>query len=200
LVTSPKDRHCWELEPPLESPQRPGSGFGQREDVALGYKRFIYAQVSLFSITLSYLSGKRTVSFNISRNLRLQLPKQFCATICVIRVVFPLPSHFLGFYIVNTLRVVAIKLLQLPFQIMQLALQVQQVSGAQALKFAIDGSVLVLRNELCEGGVAFEACGSGGGTGRCQLNVFYIVATAEQHQSTFRTLWWSYMLPFPLSC
>jgi hypothetical protein len=59
---------------------------------------------------------------------------QFCATIRVIRAVFPLPRRLLGFYIANILRVVAINLLQLPFQIMQLALQVQQVSGAQALK------------------------------------------------------------------
>ena len=66
----------------------------------------------------------------------------------------PIPRDLLRLLVVDILRILLVEGLQLPLEIMQLALPVQQAARAQTLELAVDGCILIFGYEFRERRVA----------------------------------------------
>ena len=89
-----------------------------------------------------------TVVIQLSPEFLVKLPLQSCSRICVIGQIAPFPRCLLCVLVGELLCVLGVKLSKLFLQTVQLALQVQQIAGAQVAESAIDDRIAVSCDEV----------------------------------------------------
>ncbi len=157
LIPTPEDRYRLRLEPIPEIPHCTRRRCVQRKYLALKDHSFIYVPESVSNPTSTNQMFLHTVFPDLDLDLSMQLPSRKCLIVHVVGIMHPQPCSLLRVFITNILCILGINFFELSLEIVELALQIEQIPGAQIFKSAIDRCIFVLGDELCEGRVPFES-------------------------------------------
>ena len=102
-----------------------------------------------------------TVFPDFDLDLSMQLSSRTCLSVRVVGQMRPQPCSPLRVFIANILCISTINFFELSLEIVELALQIEQIPGAQIFEFAINRCIFILGNELSEGRISFESPSQG---------------------------------------